>query len=151
MDTARLEALGLTKAAGIVKDLRKRSKQLTLAYEHFRYVRKEKIAAFNEKLKKRSLKIDGEAGVDRYDTYDRLAFTPLQEYAKAPPEKVLEDLEKAQVVGCFDSSEVATIASVREYKDPIIFGRIAKCPDRFFISQWDDDVKIEDILAEHEG
>lgn len=49
---------------------------------------------------------------------------------------------------CFDSFSVAHIAEV---KDPILFGEIAECTDKFFIAQWDEDVKIEDILTEKEG
>jgi hypothetical protein len=36
---------------------------------------------------------------------------------------------------------------VKEVIDPIIFGKIDGCTDRFFIAQWDDDVKIEDIVG----
>jgi len=35
--------------------------------------------------------------------------------------------------------------------DPILLGRITGCENRYFIAQWDDDVKIEDILKENEG
>jgi len=151
MDTARLEKLGLTTAATVVKDLRERNRKLVLAYEHFRYVRKEKIAAFNKKLKIKTIERIGTENVNLHEVYDRLTFTPLESYTKAPPEHVLEALEKAQAIDCFDGYEVATIESVVEYKDPIIFGRIAKCTDRFFIGQWDNDVKIEDILEANEG
>jgi hypothetical protein len=48
---------------------------------------------------------------------------------------------------CFDSFEIAKIQWKREIKDPILFGRIDGCPDRFYVSQWDDDVRIEDILG----
>ena len=73
------------------------------------------------------------------------------EYPSAPPQAVLDKVEEAQKVGCFDAFEVCKVESVREYKDPIVFGRITGCPDRFFIAQWDNDVKIEDILKENEG
>ena len=32
-----------------------------------------------------------------------------------------------------------------------LFGVVTGCDDRFFIAQWDDDVKIEDILQGDEG
>ena len=35
---------------------------------------------------------------------------------------------------------------IKEIKDPIVFGVINGCPDKFFISQWDDDIKIDDIF-----
>lgn len=59
--------------------------------------------------------------------------------------------EKAQKLKCFDTFEIAKIEAVEERKDPIVFGCITGCPDKFFIAQWDDDVKIEDILTESEG
>ena len=33
-----------------------------------------------------------------------------------------------------------------EIKDPIGFDKIDSCPDYFFVSQWEDDVKFEDIV-----
>ena len=36
--------------------------------------------------------------------------------------------------------EIAQIEEVVIEKDPILFGRINDCADRFYIAQWDDDV-----------
>ena len=129
----KLEKLGFKKLKDGLAKARGMQKKLALAYEHFRYVKQDKIDAFNEKLRP-------------HNKY--LAFTGIEEYDKVPPTDVLDALEKAQEIGCFDSYEVAHIAEV---KDPILFGRITDCPDRFFIAQWDDDVRIEDILKENEG
>ena len=63
-----------------------------------------------------------------------------------PPDTVLDALEKAKEDNCFDTFEVAKISWIEEIKDPILFGIIEGCSDKFFISQWDDDVKIEDLL-----
>lgn len=133
----RLERLGLTRASAQVKELSIRKRKMAIAYEHYRFVRQEKIDAFNAKLR----------GKNHFD-YKRLDFTPLADYGQVPPDSVLEALEVAQNRKCFDSFEVAHIVTV---KDPILFGRVAQCPDRFFIEQWDNDVKIEDILAPNEG
>ena len=54
-------------------------------------------------------------------------------------------------LGVFDTFEVAKIESTRVYRDPIVFGRISGCDDRFYIAQYDDDVKIEDLLGPNEG
>jgi len=80
-----------------------------------------------------------------------LQFTAIQAYEKVPPDFVLEAMEKAMDLNCFDRFEVASIQSVKEIPDPIVFGVIDGCTDKFFISQWDNDVKIEDILKENEG
>ena len=135
----RLEKTGFKAASKRVTELRERKRKLMIAYENYRFVRQEKIDAFNEKLRKQKSK-DG--------SYSLLDFSPIESYEGAPPESVLDALETAQARNCFDTFEVAYI---RRVKDPILFGRIKACPDRFFIAQWDDDVKIEDILKPHEG
>lgn len=142
----RLEKLGLKSASKKVKDLRELKSKMTIAYEHFRYVKQEKIDAFNEELRKKSLKDNSQ-----YISYDVLNFIPLETYQEVPPVDVLDKIEEAIKLGCFDTFEIAKIESVKEVKDPIVFGRITGCPDRFFVGQWDDDVKIEDILKENEG
>lgn len=139
----RLEKLGLKAASKRVTELRERKRKLAIAYEHHRFVRQEKIDAFNAKLKKESIQKSGE--------YKMLSFMALEQYEQAPPESVLDALETAIGRNCFDSFEVAHIVTKVPTPDPILFGRIKACPDRFFIGQWDDDVKIEDILAANEG
>lgn len=141
-DTAdRLEKLGFKNASANLKTLENKKRKLAIAYEHYRFVRQEKIKAFNEKLKAKTLNKTTYA-------YQTLAFTSIDQYTEVPPDHVLEKLGEAQEVNCFDSFE---IAHIREVKDPILFGRINDCSDRFFIDQWDDDVKIEDILMPNEG
>lgn len=141
----RLEKLGFKGMATKIKKLESLKRKLALAYEHYRFVRPEKIHAFNMKLRQ-------ETGKNMHDPldmeYQTLAFTPVQDYEACPPEDVLMAMEVAQEKKCFDSFEVAYIKNV---KDPILFGRIETCSDRFYIAQWDDDVKIEDILMANEG
>lgn len=60
-------------------------------------------------------------------------------------------LESAHADKCFDKFEVMTVEWHKEVPDPILFGVVNGCADRFFIAQWDTDVKIEDILKDHEG
>lgn len=149
MDTIsieRLQKLGLKTASDKLKEMREMNRKMVIAYEHFRYVRQEKIDAFNGKLKAETMKEDKAAYY-----YKELGFTPLKEYSEIPPIQVLDAIENAQKLGCFDGFEVAQIKAITKQKDPIVFGRINGCPDRFFIAQWDDDVKIEDILKESEG
>lgn len=146
MDTQRLEKIGLKTASSKIKELRELKRKMTIAYEHFRYVKQDKIDAFNEKLRKETLKEDKNTYY-----YKRLDFISLDNYTEVPPEEVLTKIEQAQDLGCFDTFEIAKIVDRVEVKDPIVFGIIKGCPDRFFVGQWDNDVKIEDILKESEG
>ncbi len=135
----RLERLGFKAASTKVKELSIKQRKMAIAYEHYRFVRPEKITAFNEKLMKESRN-----GGD----YKMLSFTAVEQYPEVPPADVLDKMDAAVERKCFDSFEVAHIVNV---KDPILFGRIIGCSDRFYIAQWDDDIKIEDILKPNEG
>ncbi len=125
----------------LFKELAARSRKLMIAYEHFRFVRMEKIQEFNEALRQKTYnRKDG--------SYQALEFTLLENWNKVPPEAALTDLEGAINKECFGWFEVAHIVEV---KDPIIFGRIEGCTDRFFVTQWDNDVSIDEILKPNEG
>lgn len=142
IDLDRLEKAGLTTVAKTVKRMKEQKSKMSVAYEHFRFVRPEKFDEFNARLKKETYK--------DY-TYSRLKFTPIEIYDKVPPMDVIESIEKANEFNCFDSYEVASIESVKELPDPIVFGIVDGCSDKFFIAQWDNDVRIEDILSSDEG
>ena len=133
----RLGKLGFKTA---VKEI-SRQQRLVTAYEKYMFVMPDKIEAFNEKLRKETLREDKNA----YH-YKKLVFIPIEQYDQIPPEHVLDQLDKAVADGCFDRFEVCKIDWIKEVKDPIVFGRIDGCSDYFFIAQWDDDIKIEDIL-----
>ena len=137
-----LEKLGLTTASNKVKDVREMKRKLAVAYEHFRFCSPDKIDRFNKKLYDETIKDD---------RYKELCFIPLESYTDVPPDAALMALEAAQGKNCFDSYEVAKVEDKVVDRDPIIFGRIKNCKDRFFIAQWDHDVKIEDILKANEG
>lgn len=151
INAKKLEKLGLTTAGKELKEREQFERKCMLAYEFYRAVTPEHIDRHNDKLKKNTLKMTGKEGADLYHNYDKLQFIALKDYDKIPPTTALKELEIAQGRKCFDNFEVCKIESVREYKDPIIFGRIDKCPDKFFVCQWDNDIKIEDILEENEG
>lgn len=136
----RLEKLGFKRASSQVRVLAERKRKMMIAYENFRFVTEKKVQEFNAKLRAtaRNTRI----------AYNELYFTDVQAYEGVPPGHVLQAMEEAMNLGCFDKFE---IAAIREVKDPILFGRITGCGDRFYIAQWDDDVKIEDILKPNEG
>lgn len=138
----RLVQLGFTKAAERANKLSGKRKKLMIAYEHYRYIRREKIEAFKEKLFEKTHNWDGNGG------RHALSFSKIEDYEAAPPMDVLDLLETAKGHKCFDSFEIVYIKKI---KDPLLLGVIEGCSDKFFIGQWDDDISINDILAENEG
>jgi len=144
---ADLEELGFTQAASGLKQKRELARKMRLAFEHFRVVTPEHIKRFNEELYKRT----HTQSRGSFGTYQRLAFTPIAQYGQIPPAAALEALRSAKTIGCFDNFEVATIESVTVVPDPVLFGTIEGDQNKYFIAQWDDDVKIEDILRPDEG
>ena len=134
-----LEAAGMVGAAKKLREGRDLKRKLAVAYEHFRFVKPDKIEAYRLRLREATRKGGG---------YKDLAFTTLEKYDKVPPGGVLMALKEAQKRECFDSFEVAHVVDIQ---DPIVFGRVKGCADRFFVAQWDDDVRIEDILKASEG
>lgn len=115
--------------------------RMKVAYSDYLFVTPQHISDFNEKLKKETLKED-----KRAYHYKKLVFIPLEKYEMIPSATALNALEATQIRGIFDFFSVCKIDWVEEIKDPIIFGQIEGCEDYFFISQWDDDVRIEEII-----
>jgi hypothetical protein len=137
VEQTNLEKLGLTKAAEKLET----AKKMKFAYANYLFVTQKKVDEFNVKLRVDTLKEDKSSW-----QFKHLVFIKLGDYSEIPPASVLEALTKAQDDKCFDTFEVAKIEWIKEVKDPILFGRINGCTDYFFITQWDDDVKFEDIL-----
>ena len=146
MNAGTLKKLGFKKAADTLDKVQKLERKLSIAYQNFQWIRQESFNKFNEALKEQTIKRTGTKGKDLYEAYDKLKFTKIAEYEKVPPQDVLTEVEKAVDLKCFDSLEVCTVESVVEYKDPIIFGVIDGCGDRFYMAQWMDDIKFEDLL-----
>lgn len=149
-DEALLRELGMVGAADGLKSGKELARKLKVAFEHYQVIKPEQLAAFQEKLKKNSFKRDG-----YIETFQYLAFTPLANYGKIPPQEILLKVKEAKERACFDSFEVATIETNRADKtpvpDPIIFGCIAGSGMKFPVAQWDEDIKIEDIIGAEEG
>lgn len=138
----RLAQLGFTASAKKIKGLKDRQRKLALAYEFYKFVRPEIVDKFNTALRKKSYDWDKRGG------YHVLEFVPVAAYDGVPPPEVLTEMEKAVERKCFDSYEVAYI---RKVEDPLLFGCVAGCEDKFFIGQWDTDVSIDQLLKENEG
>ena len=145
--TSLAEAAGFTNAAKVAHEEADVISRLARAYEHYRYVSNEKITAFKNRLRASTLNYN-----DPYRlTYDTLKFESAESYKSMPPANVLEAVKAAKATGIFDTFEVASIETVRVVVDPIVFGCIEGCTDKFFIAQWGEDVKISDLLGENEG
>lgn len=68
----------------------------------------------------------------------------IKDYAGIPPQKVLDRIRQVKELGVF---EYFTVASVKGIKDPLVLGRFKDDNDnRYFIDQWGDDVKIEELM-----
>lgn len=145
-----LEEAGFTAAVAETKRLADLKRRMVLAYEHYRYVTPEQINHFNTRLRAETRKRNNNAAAYMI-TYDTLRFRDISVYPGCPPADVIQKVKEAKAHDIFDSLEVADIESVVEYVDPIIFGRIHGCDDRFYIAQWGDDVNIDDILPAHAG
>ncbi len=136
---------GFERAAENVERLAEVKVRMVKAYEFYRYVTSMKMDEFQAELKKRSWKCaytncskQNPAYCDfcHGSTYDTLKLTPIKEYAHVPPGDVLAKVKEAKERGIFDT---------------FVFGSIEGCGDKFFIAQWGDDVRIEDILADSDG
>ncbi len=71
-------------------------------------------------------------------------FTTVEALTAIPPKAAMTAIAKAQSTGLFEKIQVLSLVRV---PDPIAFGRIEGSDDFYYITQWDDDVKVEDILA----
>ena len=169
MNTELLKELGLDKAAQKIDNGQVLKRKLAIAYEHYRFVSPDIFKRFQEELYKKTEKViepcpkcqnedRARRTCDycqrtgaRTMTHDKLAFVDIKDYPEVPPPDCLMDLKKAKDLKCFDRFEVAKVETVEVRPDPIIFGLIDNCVDKFFVTQWDDDVRIEDILRQGEG
>lgn len=147
VDAKQLRELGFERQAEVLDEAKALEAKCEMAYALYRYVTPEDIEKFNERLKKETFSTSGtKGGVDYYHNYDKLVFIPVADYDEIPPVHVLDRMKEAKEWGCFDTFTIAKVVGVKEYKDPIVWGKINGVGDLFFISQWDDDVSWEGIM-----
>lgn len=139
----KLKELGFEKAANDIEDLARFKAKCAIAYELYKVVSPEQIRTFNRKLYKKTLKSE-----QYRETYDKLVFHKIKDYPEVPPPVVLNALAKAKEKNCFDTFEIAKIESVEKRIDPILFGCIEGCKDKFAVAQWDNDITVEEIIDE---
>ena len=143
---AYLKSIGLTAVAETIEETSSLSDKLKEAYARYRYLSPSAIQRFQDKLLRERTTEAGGATI-----YKQLRFTRLEQYPKLPPDEVLAALEQAKSYQCFDYFEVADLETVKQLPDPLLLGCVNNCADKFFITQWDEDVKIQDILQGDEG
>lgn len=152
VDRDMLALLGFDTAANRLKEKEDQARKLAVAYEHYQYVSEEAVKAFTEDMKARTL--DEQRNNSSYTItrkWKEPKFWAVKDYPNVPPQDVLVEVEKAISRGCFDGFEVMGIEEVTEVTrlpmpEPVVFGRVKGCTDRFYVAQWDDDVKFEDIV-----
>jgi hypothetical protein len=137
-----LDKLGFKEAVENVRKKKELARKLSIAMEHYRYVTHEKLEDFDKRLRRYTHNFDRQGG------YQYLSLVKVEDYEQVPPASVLRSMEEAVERKCFDNFE---IASIKEVNDPILFGKVNGCTHLFFIDQWDDDIKISDLIKENEG
>ena len=125
-----LKELGMDAVAEKLLSKKRGRDGLLKAVELYKYATGEDIDDFNRDIKQQGRE---------------LAIIEIKDYDRLPPDEVLEALTKAKDQDLFDTFHIAYI---RRVKDPILFGKIKAFKNLyFFIAQWGDDVKFEDILG----
>lgn len=73
----------------------------------------------------------------------RWVEVPVANYDGIPPEHVLLRLAEEKQKGIFQEYHVASVENIH---DPLLLGIVKGCEDRFFLSQWGDDVSLDDVI-----
>jgi len=166
----------MKKKMGILKDYSYK-KRIAKLEEAVKEAEKLGQIAFSEELFKKLLVLCREAEMwamgkkiflDR-ETYNKfknsterpIALTPLKNYARLIPKKVLDEKEKCDKVRLFDGYAVMHYDSPetvketeketveRRSKDPILFGVVEFSNRLYFIADWEDeycDLTLDDII-----
>jgi hypothetical protein len=119
--------------------------RIDIAHSRYPYVTQDRVNDFTNRLEKST-----EKKVDGMIHYQTLKWMPIEEYTEIPPIYAMEAVHKAQKTNIFDWFEL--VKPIWKQKpeekviDPIVFGRINSCSDRFYITQWDDDIAINDFF-----
>ena len=79
------------------------------------------------------------------DTIGKFCWTetPVENYEGLPPDNVLETFKKHKERKIFD---YYTVAEVEHVHDPLLLGRLHNNDNCYFIAQWGDDVKLDDVI-----
>ena len=157
----RLESLGMKRAAKEFRENLPLLRKMLVAKEHYRFVTEENYERAQEELRAKSIKktrVDMDGYYEEVTTWVEMVLVQISEYDAIPPVHVLDSLEKAKELGCFDYFDIAKLERmesrrkiVKKVPEPILFGRINGSKMLFYIDQWGDDISIEEILRPLEG
>ena len=153
-----MKELGMSEAVKATEKRLDMDRRLHLAYQNFDFVRREAVDSFNKKLKEKTTTVyDPQTGKTRKKidpkqmnqvVFDQLVFCVLSAYKSVPPLNVLQEVKRVADMNVFNTFSVASIKSVVEIVDPIVFGHIDGCSDLFFVTQWDEDIKFDQLREE---
>jgi hypothetical protein len=134
------------KEAGFtgITDTLTRLDKIQMAYEKYPSISQSTIDDYNKKLRK-ATEIDQGWSVN----YQKAKLIKLSEYMETPPEKCLDAIIEARNTNLFEDFKLLHVVWTKETKkvpDPIVFGTFKDLDDYFFITQWDDDISLEDLL-----
>jgi hypothetical protein len=125
-----LKEVGMDAVAENLLKKKRGRERLLKAVELYKYATGEDIDDYNKDIRQHGKELE---------------MVEIKDYKQLPPDEVLEALKKAQGLDLFDTFHIAYI---RKVKDPILFGKIKAFKNLYFyIAQWGDDVKFEDILG----
>ena len=138
----QLAQLGLSEAVSQLQRREEACEKWALAYAHYKFVTPEQVQVFRDKCTQEYR--TSERG---YRVEKRLVFTPIKDYPSVPPTEALTALQEAQARKVFDGFEIAHIEWQEIIPDPILFGCITGCPDKFVIAEWGTDVSYADLVG----
>jgi hypothetical protein len=140
----RLEKLGLKSQARILEQeivLRQKLNKLKeWDYNILTHSSIEKYDGSTSMGLKNVVKIDS---VEKYVGIDN--STAAKD--KIIPDVVLDKFQEAKDRCLFDSFAILWVEKIKN--DPLLLGQIDGCSDYFFIAEWGDDIKFEDIANEN--
>lgn len=165
---------GFIAAADRLEEKARVARTLAIAYEHYRYVTQEQIDAFQGRLKRATTRKPtieeiyasrsprssfvglSDEQLVRYATpvYDHLVLDNLEAYEGLPPVDVMLKVKEARSRGIFNGFQVAHVQPVATrivLPDPIVFGCVQGCTDRFFVAEWGTDVRLADLVGPNGG
>ena len=105
----------------------------------------------NAKMKKDTERTINENSSNKTTAYLQIKAEALKDYDGTPPEEALDDILKAQDSNLFDDFIVLSVVEeTKTYQkpkpDPIVLGVIDGFSHSFFITQWDNDINILDLV-----
>ena len=146
----RLKKFGITTQAQILEqELKLRIKLARVQEWDYKVLPYDAIKEF-ESINKMTATKDGlKVHINSLDKYCGIVEGALIDEAKDKiiPDFVLDKIEEAKDRQIFDEFNILWVEKV---KDPLLLGSIKGCKDYFFICEWGEDIKFEDLIKPKE-